>query len=234
MLELNKVNVYIEDMHILRDISLNVHKKEIVVMIGSNGAGKSTTVKTIVGLIKPSSGSVKFNGERIDILPPHRIVERGIAMVPEGRMLFSEMTVLENLELGVYIKRARARKKEALEHVFQVFPILRERKNQRAKTLSGGEAQMLAIAVCLMSSPSLLILDEPSLGLAPKIVLQTFNLIKEVNKEGVTVLLIEQNARHALELADRSYVLENGRIVLEGTADELMNNSYVKKAYLGI
>jgi len=234
MLEVDKINVFYGDLQALWDVSFDVNEGEIVVVVGSNGAGKTTTLKTISGILNPKSGAINFLKERVDKVLPHRIVDLGIAHVPEGRRLFPHMTVLENLEMGASPRRARKRKDKSLEWVYQLFPILKERKNQLAGTLSGGEQQMLAIGRGLMSRPKLLMLDEPSLGLAPKLVIKVFDMIQKINEEGVTVLLVEQNILHALELADRAYVLETGRITLRGRGSELVNNDYVKKAYLGL
>jgi len=234
LLKVNNIDVFYGDLQALWGVSFEVHEGEKVVIVGANGAGKTTTLKTISGLLRPRSGTIEFKGQRIDKLPPHKIVELGIAHVPEGRRIFPKMTVLENLEMGAYIKRAREKFDDTLEWVFSIFPRLKERKNQIAGTMSGGERQMLAIARGLMSRPDLLMLDEPSLGLAPKLVMKTFEVIKRIGEEGVTILLVEQNVRHALELADRGYVLETGRITLSGTSEELLSNDYVKKAYLGM
>ncbi|HDJ25787.1 MAG TPA: ABC transporter ATP-binding protein [Candidatus Bathyarchaeota archaeon] len=234
LLKVNNIDVFYGDLQALWGVSFEVHEGEKVVIVGANGAGKTTTLKTISGLLRPRSGTIEFKGQRIDKLPPHKIVELGIAHVPEGRRIFPKMTVLENLEMGAYIKRAREKFDDTLEWVFSIFPRLKERKNQIAGTMSGGERQMLAIARGLMSRPDLLMLDEPSLGLAPKLVMKTFEVIKRIGEEGVTILLVEQNVKHALELADRGYVLETGRITLSGTSEELLSNDYVKKAYLGM
>ena len=235
MLKVEGIDVYYGNVQALWRVSLEVNEGEIVSVIGANGAGKSTTLKTISGLLHPTSGGIKFFGEKIDSLTPDQIVERGIAHIPEGRRLFPYLTVTENLKLGAYVSGAREKARESIQWVYELFPILRERKNQLAGTLSGGEQQMLAIARGLMSRPKLLMLDEPSLGLAPKLVLQVFNIVKKLNKEeGVTILLVEQNVHHALRMADRAYVLETGRITMEGTGKELLNDAYVKKAYLGL
>ncbi len=234
MLVVKGINVFYGDLQALWDVSFKVNKGEMVALVGSNGAGKTTTLKTISGLLNPRPGAISFLDKRIDKLPPHKIVELGIAHVPEGRGLFPLMTVIENLKIGAFTPQAWRKMDETLEWIFQLFPILKERKNQLAGTLSGGEQQMLAIGRGLMSRPKLLMLDEPSLGLAPKIVLSLFKLIEEINKEGVTILLVEQNVRQALELVDRGYVLETGKIVLEGRGKELIENEHVKKAYLGI
>lgn len=234
MLKVNKINVFYGKLQVLWDVSLEVNKGEKVVLVGSNGAGKTTTLKTISGLLHPTTGSVEYLGKRIDNCDPHIIVEYGIAHIPEGRMLFSDMTVQENLEMGAYTRRARTKISDSLEWVFRLFPRLKERRNQLARTLSGGEGQMLAIGRGLMSRPSILMLDEPSLGLAPKLVTETFEMIDQVSKEEVVVLLVEQNVQHALEIADRGYVLENGRIALQGSAVSIIKNEHLKKAYLGM
>ncbi len=234
MLKVNKINVYYGDLHVLWDVSLEVKEKETVAIVGANCAGKTTLLNTISGILKPRSGEIYFMNERIDKAHPSKIVELGIVQVPEGRQLFPQMTVLENLEMGASVPRAWEKRNETLEWVYQLFPILKERKNQKAGTLSGGEAQMLAIARGLMARPKLLMLDEPSLGLAPKLVLKVFEIIEKIREEGVSILLVEQNVGHALEISDRGYVLETGRIVLEGESRELLKNEYVKKAYLGL
>lgn len=234
MLEVNKINVFYGDAQALWNVTFSVNKGEIVTIVGANGAGKSTTLRTIGGILRPRSGEITFLGKRIDSSPAYKIVEEGIAHVMEGRRLFPYMTVRENLELGAYTSKAWVKRNETLEWVHQLFPILKERKDQLAGTLSGGEQQMLAIARGLMSMPKLLMLDEPSLGLAPKLVMQVFDIVKKINEQGVTILLVEQNVHHALKLADKGFVLENGRIVLEGTGEELLKNPHVKKAYLGI
>lgn len=234
MLKLDKVNVSYGDLPVLWNISLKVKKGEIVAVVGSNGAGKSTMLKTICGLIMPNKGDIEFLGERITRMSPFKRVEKGLAYVPEGRHVFPHMTVMENLEMGAYVPRARKRIKDTLEWVFQLFPILEERRNQLAGTLSGGEQQMLAIARGLMSRPSLLMLDEPSLGLAPMFVVKVFEMIRKINQEGVSILLVEQNVRYALNNAHRGYILENGRIVLEDEGRKLLENEQVRKSYLGI
>ena len=234
MLEIKGLNATYERVQVLWDISFNIDAGEVVTLLGSNGAGKSTTVKTIQGLLKPGSGSIRFMNRSIEGLPAYRIVEEGIALVPEGREIFPKMSVLENLILGAYASRAKDLLKDSLEWVFNLFPKLEERQEQLAGTMSGGEQQMLAIARALMSKPKLLMLDEPSLGLAPVIVLQVFEIIKKLKEEGVTVLLVEQNVHHALEISDRAYILEKGRIILEGEGSDLLNNHYVKEAYLGM
>ncbi len=234
MLEIRGLNVSYERVQVLWDISFNIEAGEVVTLLGSNGAGKSTTVKTIQGLLKSGSGSIRFMNRSIDELPAYKIVEEGVALVPEGREIFPKMSVLENLILGAYASRARDLLKDSLEWVFNLYPKLEERKEQLAGTMSGGEQQMLAIARALMSKPKLLMLDEPSLGLAPVIVLQVFDIIKKLKEEGVTVLLVEQNIHHALEISDRAYIMEKGRIILEGKGSDLINNHYVREAYLGM
>jgi len=234
MLKVERINVFYGEIQVLRDVSLHIEKGEIVTIIGANASGKTTLVNVISGLLKPRSGRIEFLGKEIHRLPPHEIVKLGISQVPEGRHLFSNLTVLENLEMGAFLIRDKDEMASRLERVFQFFPILKERRKQKAGTLSGGEGQMLAIARALMANPKLLILDEPSLGLAPKLVLTTFEIIEKINQKGIGILLVEQNLEHALEVADRGYVLENGRVVLEDVAEKLMNNEHVKKAYLGL
>ena len=218
----------------LHDVSFAVAEGEVVSIIGSNGAGKSTTLRTISGQLRPTRGSISFWGQRIGGLPPHRIAELGIAHVPEGRKLFSRLSVMENLLVGSYSARARAEEQATIERVFQMFPRLRERATQRAGTLSGGEQQMLAIGRGLMLRPVLLMLDEPSLGLAPKLVDEIFATIRVIADEGMTILLVEQNVRESLELADRAYALQTGRTVLAGTGAELLDSDLVREAYLGL
>ena len=234
MLAVKNINVSYGLVRVLWDVSLTVKEGEMVATVGSNGAGKTTTLKAISGLLRPSSGSIELNGERLDRIPSYSVVEKEIAHVPEGRRLFPFSSVLSNLEIGAYTSRARGKIRESLEFVFDLFPVLRERQRQLAGTLSGGEQQMLAIARALMSRPHLLMLDEPSLGLAPTLVNKVFETLKRLNERGVTILLVEQNIHSALSLCDRGYVLENGRIVLEGGGKELLNDPYVKEAYLGI
>jgi branched-chain amino acid transport system ATP-binding protein len=234
MLEIKGLNVFYEKVQVLWDVSFNVKAGEVVTLLGSNGAGKSTTVKTIQGLLKPRSGSIRFTDRSIDGLPAYKIVGEGVALVPEGREIFPKMSVLENLILGAYVSRAKNLRDDNLDWVFNLFPKLEERKKQLAGTMSGGEQQMLAIARALMSKPKLLMLDEPSLGLALVIVLQVFEIIEKLKEEGVTVLLVEQNIHHALEISDRAYIMEKGRIILEGEGSDLLNNHYVKEAYLGM
>jgi branched-chain amino acid transport system ATP-binding protein len=232
MLEITNISAYYGDLQALWDISLTVNQGELVALVGPNGAGKTTTLRVITGLLKSPTGHVRLLGSDLGRLTTHRIVELGISQVPEGGRIFSEMTVLENLELGAFVLAARRQRKSTIDQVFRIFPRLEERKTQRAGTLSGGERQMLAIGRALMSKPRLLLLDEPSFGLAPILVEQMFEMITEINRQGVTVLLIEQNVRAALELAHRAYVLENGRIVGQGHGEELLSFESVKSAYL--
>jgi branched-chain amino acid transport system ATP-binding protein len=234
LLELSGVDVAYGDLPALSGVDLAVEAGETLSVVGANGAGKTTMLRTISGLLRPRRGEVRFAGERIDRLACHRIVERGVVHVPEGRKIFPSLTVRENLELGSYTRAARARRAESLAHVLALFPRLREREAQAAGTLSGGEQQMLAIGRALMTRPRLLMLDEPSLGLAPIIVKEIFSTIATINRDGITVLLVEQNTRQALALSRRGYVLENGRVALVGTGAELLGNEHVKRAYLGM
>lgn len=234
MLELKEINAGYGGIQILWDVSMRVDNGEIVALVGANGAGKSTTIKTIAGLLPLMSGSITLDGKRIDAMPVHTIITQGIALVPEGRRLFPYMTVMENLELGNYVEKDRAKVQENLEWVFGLFPILRERMTQLAGTLSGGEQQMLTVGRSLMSKPQFLMMDEPSLGLAPVIVDGVFKTINLLHGEGMTILLVEQNVRKALEIAPRSYVLEHGRIVKSGESAALIGDEEIKKAYLGI
>ncbi len=232
MLEIRDINAYYGDLQALWGISMQVDDGELVALIGPNGAGKTTTLGVITGLLKPASGTVQFCGQSLNKLPAHKIVELGISLVLEGASVFTGMSVLENLELGAFIPQARKLKDRNLKWVYEIFPRLEERKNQRAGTLSGGERQMLAIGRALMSKPKLLMLDEPSFGLAPILVEQMFEMIKEINRQGVTVLLVEQNVRAALELANRAFVIENGRIVGQGNGENLLSFESVRSAYL--
>ena len=234
LLELAGVDVAYGDLPALRGVDLAVEAGETLSVVGANGAGKTTMLRTISGLLRPRRGEVRFEGERIDRLPCHRVVERGVVHVPEGRKIFPSLSVRENLELGSYTRAAKARRAESLARVFGLFPRLREREGQAAGTLSGGEQQMLAIGRALMTLPKLLMLDEPSLGLAPLIVKEIFHTIAAINRDGTTVLLVEQNTRQALALSRRGYVLENGRVALVGTGAELLDNEHVKRAYLGM
>ncbi len=232
MLKVDNINVYYGAIHAIKGISFHVEEGEVVTLIGANGAGKSTTLQTISGLLRSRTGSVEFMGENISRLPPHKILERGLAQVPEGRRIFLQMTVMENLEMGAYTRRDGSQAAE-LEKVFDQFPRLAERRKQIAGTLSGGEQQMLAIGRALMSQPKLLMLDEPSMGLAPILVEQIFDVIRRLHEKGTTILLVEQNAQMALSVADRAYVLETGSISLSGTGAELLESDEVRKAYLG-
>lgn len=234
MLKVRNIRVAYGDLPALVDVSLEVGEGELVALVGANGAGKSTTLKTISGVLRPSAGTIEFAGEDITRLPPHRIAALGIAHVPEGRRLFPEMTLLENLEMGALRPEARKKRKQSLEWVFSLFPALRERAVQPAGTLSGGQQQMVAIGRGLMSLPRLLMLDEPSLGLAPMLVKHVFEIVREINRRGITVLLVEQNVMQVLRFCHRAYVLENGRIVLGGSGAELLNDAHVKESYLGI
>ena len=233
MLTIKNLNVYYGAIHAVKDLNMEVGDGEIVTLIGSNGAGKSTTLHTISGLIKPKTGSILYKGEEIVGIPAHKLVGRGLVQVPEGRHVFAEMTVMENLDMGAYLRTDKDGIARDKERVFEKFPRLKERVSQTAGTLSGGEQQMLAMGRALMSRPQLLILDEPSMGLAPLLVREIFSIIKEINSEGTTVLLVEQNANMALSIADRAYVLETGRVVLSGTAASLAASEAVQKAYLG-
>ncbi len=232
MLEVADLHVYYGEIHALKGVTLSVGKGEIVTLLGNNGAGKTTTLKTLSGLLAPRRGQIALEGEPLLGVPPHEIVRRGIAHVPEGRRIFNRLTVLENLEMGAYA-RSDGSVAQDLERVFTIFPRLKERRTQVAGTLSGGEQQMLAIARALMASPRLLLLDEPSMGLAPVLVEQIFETVQDINRQGTTILLVEQNAAMALSVAQRGYVLETGAIVLSGSATELQENPEVRRAYLG-
>jgi branched-chain amino acid transport system ATP-binding protein len=233
LLTLEGVAVAYGAVEVLHGISLRVDEGEMVCLLGANGAGKSTTVRTISGLLRLSAGSITFLGERLDGRPAHAVLTRGIAQCPEGRRIFPEMTVRENLEMGAYIRGGEGARAQDLERAFHHFPRLKEREGQLGGTLSGGEQQMLAIARALMSGPRLLLLDEPSLGLAPTMVATVFQVIREIRRQGVTVLMVEQNAALALRMADRAYVMENGRIALHGPARDLLDNAEIRRAYLG-
>lgn len=233
LLKINDINVYYGAIHAIKGISLEVNEGEIVTLIGANGAGKSTTLRTISGLLKPKTGTIEFEGKNIAGMAAQNIVKAGISQVPEGRRVFAEMTVMENLELGAFIRKDKDGIAQDLKKVFERFPRLEERKNQEAGTLSGGEQQMLAMGRALMSRPRLLLLDEPSMGLAPLLIKEIFSIIEDINKTGTTILLVEQNANMALSIANRAYVLETGRITLSGDAKELAASEDVRKAYLG-
>jgi branched-chain amino acid transport system ATP-binding protein len=234
MLEVSNLDVFYGKSQALRGVSLRVNEGEIVALVGANGAGKTTLLNTISGLLRPASGSVEFLDKRIDRLAPHKIMKLGICQIPEGRKLFSDMTVGENLEMGAYSSEAWKRRKETLEQVYKIFPVLKERRRQSAKKLSGGERQMVAIGRGLMSSPRLCMFDEPSYGLAPKLFSEVLGVIKHLREQGITIFLVEQNVRNTLETADRAYVIENGHIVLEGKGKDLLQDELVKKAYLGL
>lgn len=233
MLEVKDIHTYYGNIQALRGVSLRVEEGEVVTLIGSNGAGKTTTLRTIQGLLRPRSGNILFEGGSLESLSTQAIVRLGIAQSPEGRLIFPRMTVLENLEMGAFSRRDSLGIKSDTERVLNLFPRLRERINQKGGTLSGGEQQMVAIARALMARPRLLLLDEPSMGLAPMLVTQIFSIIRDINAQGTTILLVEQNARMALTVADRGYVLQTGQVVLQGTATDLQSNEIVRKAYLG-
>lgn len=233
MLEINDLHVFYEKIHAIKGISLNVNEGEIVTLIGANGAGKSTTLKTISGLLKPKTGTITFMGKEISTVPATAIVKMGLCQVPEGRKIFANMSVQENLDLGAFLRNDKSEIAKDLAQVFEKFPRLKERRQQLAGTLSGGEQQMLAIGRALMARPKLLLLDEPSMGLAPLLVKEIFTIIREINQTGTTILLVEQNAHMALSIADRAYVLETGKIVLSGNAQELAASESVRTAYLG-
>ncbi|OGP20239.1 MAG: branched-chain amino acid ABC transporter ATP-binding protein [Deltaproteobacteria bacterium RBG_16_66_15] len=234
MLKVSGIDVFYGDLQVLWDVSFEVRDNEILVLVGANGAGKSTTLKTISGLLKPRKGTIEFGGVRLDELSPDKVIGEGVVHVPEARRLFREMTVEENLIMGSLSPEARKKRAQTMEWVYELFPRMKERRKQAAGTLSGGEQQMAAIGRGLMALPKVLMFDEPSLGLAPILVQDVFEIVKRINKEGVTVLLVEQNVRQTLAMCDRAYVLENGRVVLEGTGKDLMNDAHVKEAYLGI
>ena len=233
MLEIRDLKVYYGMIQAIKGISFDVNQGEVIALIGANGAGKTTTLQTITGTLSPKSGSIFFEGTDITKVPGHKIVSLGMAHVPEGRRVFSQLSVLENIKLGAYTRKDKKEVEESIQRVYKSFPRLEERKNQLAGTLSGGEQQMLAMGRALMSKPRIILMDEPSMGLSPIFVEEVFRIIKEISAEGTTVLLVEQNAKKALTIADRAYVLETGKIVLQGDAKELLNNESVKKAYLG-
>jgi len=234
VLEVSNLDVFYGKSQALRGVSLRVDDGEIVALVGANGAGKTTLLNTISGLLRPSAGSVEFLGQRIDRMAPHKIMGLGICQIPEGRRLFTDMTVQDNLEMGAYTSQAWKRRKETLEEVYQIFPVLKDRRKQSAKKLSGGEGQMVAIGRGLMSNPRLCMFDEPSYGLAPRLLSGVLETIRHLREEGITIFLVEQNVRQTLETADRAYVLENGQVVLEGTGKDLLQNDLVRKAYLGL
>jgi branched-chain amino acid transport system ATP-binding protein len=234
MLEVNNLSTFYGQIQVLWDICLTVNENEIVALVGANGAGKTTILNTISGVLRPASGTVSFLGKRIDGLAPHIIVEMGLSHVPEGRRLFADMSVRENLEMGAYTLRAWKNKQETLQQVYKLFPRLKERESQLARTLSGGEQQMLAMGRGLMCRPKMCIIDEPSNGLAPRLVAEVFEIIKSLREQGITILLVEQNVRQTLEVADRACVLENGRLALEGLCSDLLKSDHIRKAYLGL
>ncbi len=234
MLEVSNINTFYGKIQALWGVSLNIDAAEIVALIGANGAGKTTLLKTISGMLRPTSGSIEFLGRRIDGLQSHAIVELGMSHIPEGRKLFPDMSVRENLELGAYSKRVWKNKQETLHEVYELFPVLKARQKQLAGTLSGGEQQMVAIGRGLMSRPRLCIIDEPSSGLAPKVVDEIFQIIQRLRDQGIAIFLIEQNVQQTLEIAERAYVLENGRMILEGDSVKLLQEEFIRKAYLGL
>jgi branched-chain amino acid transport system ATP-binding protein len=233
MLEVKNLNVSYGITPILRDVSFNIRQGEIIALLGSNGAGKTTLVNTIMGMLKPVSGDIVFQGEHIENMPPHEIVKRGVAQVPEGRKIFPYISVRDNLFLGAFSKEAWSKRNDSVEWVYSLFPLLKERRNMPARTLSGGEQQMLVIGRGLMSHPRLIMVDEPSLGLAPKLLSEVYNILRKFREEKITTLISEQNARQALTISDRGYVLENGRVVLTDSSDKLLGSKLVKEAYLG-
>jgi amino acid/amide ABC transporter ATP-binding protein 2, HAAT family (TC 3.A.1.4.-) len=234
MLKVDKVNVLHGKLQAIWDVSLEVGDHEFVTIIGPNGAGKTTLLMAISGVIKPSSGLIEFQGKRLDGLPPHKICERNIIQVPEGRKIFPLMKVSENLEMGAYLPETRKSAKDSMEQVYQLFPILKERQNQLAGTLSGGEQQVLALARGLMSQPKLLMLDEPSLGLSPKLAMEMLSILKRLHEQGIAILLVSQEVLRSLKVTQRAYVLENGRIAMEGSGEELLQNKDIRKSYLGL
>ena len=234
MLEVQNINCFYGNVQALWDVSLKVEEAEIVALLGANGAGKSTLLNTITGLVKPASGHVFFMGQSLDGVPSHSVMEKGIAYLPEGGRIFPDMSIKENLEMGVYPKGLWKTRKAAMDRMFGLFPKLKERQKQMASTLSGGEKQMLAMARGLMSNPKLCLFDELSYGLAPIMVTEVFNIVKSLREQGITVLLVEQNVKQSMEIADRAYVLENGSVALDGNCCDLIDNDYVKKAYLGL
>ena len=233
MLEVKNLEVYYGVIQAIKGISFHVEEGEVIALIGANGAGKTTTLQTITGMLNAKAGSIQFEGTELTKIPGHKIVSMGMAHVPEGRRVFAQLSVLENLKLGAYTRKDKTEIEESLKRVYKSFPRLEERKNQLAGTISGGEQQMLAMGRALMSKPRIVLMDEPSMGLSPIFVEEIFNIIKEISAEGTTVLLVEQNAKKALSIADRAYVLETGKIVLEGDAKDLLNDESIKKAYLG-
>ena len=235
MLQVDGIDVYYGDVQVLKGVTLDVQEKELVAVIGANGAGKTTLIKTISGLMKPRKGSILFEEKRISEINAHEIVALGIVQVPEGRLLFPEMTVRENLEMGGYLLNSSQLLNERLQSVYELFPVLCEREKQIAGTMSGGEQQMIAVGRALMSSPKMIMFDEPSLGLAPKLVQSIFEMVVRINKElGITVLLVEQNVQHSCQISDRAFVIENGQVVLQGSGPDMLENDHVRRAYLGL
>ena len=234
VLEVKNISVYYGDIQALWDVAFSVEEGQLVTILGTNGAGKTTTLKTIAGLLQPRSGKIRFNGATISGMPVHEVADTGISLVPEGRQLFPQLNVEDNLRMGSYLKRTKEKRDKNLKYVYNLFPVLADRRNQEAQTLSGGEQQMLAIGRALMQDPKLIMFDEPSLGLAPILVQEVFGIIRELSREGKTILLVEQNVRQALKIADYSYVLENGRVVHQGTGKALEQDPKVREAYLGI
>ncbi len=235
MLKVKGIDVYYGDVQVLKNVSLDVKEKELVAVIGANGAGKTTLMKTISGLLKPKKGEIEFKGTRISDLDANKITAQGVVQVPEGRLLFPEMSVRENLEMGAFSIKDKETIAKSMQTVFELFPRLKEREKQAAGTMSGGEQQMVAVGRALMSAPRLMMFDEPSLGLSPKLVKQIFDLVVKINKEmGITVLLVEQNVQHSCQISDRAFVIENGEVVLSGTGAEMLENTHVRKAYLGL
>jgi branched-chain amino acid transport system ATP-binding protein len=234
VLEVKNISVYYGDIQALWDVGFSVEEGQLVTILGTNGAGKTTTMKTIAGLLQPKSGKIRFNGDQISGLAAHEVADTGISLVPEGRQLFPQLNVEDNLRMGSYLKRTKENREKNLKYVYELFPVLAERKNQEAQTLSGGEQQMLAIGRALMQDPKMIMFDEPSLGLSPLLVQEVFKIIRELSRQGRTILLVEQNVHQALKIADYSYVLENGRVVHQGTGAELAQDPKVQEAYLGI
>ncbi|MFZ0448504.1 MAG: ABC transporter ATP-binding protein [Desulfatiglandaceae bacterium] len=234
MLETNEIDTFYGKAQALFRVSVSVEPSEIVALVGSNGAGKTTLLKTVSGLLRPASGRVVFLGKRIEGRPSHAVMDLGIAHIPEGRRLFPDMSVLENLEMGAYLQRAWKQKEESLEKIYQLLPVLRSRKGQLARTLSGGEQQMVALGRGLMSRPKLCMIDEPSSGLAPVMVDEIFHIIEGLRDQGIAIFLVEQNVRHTLEIADRAYVIENGRVIMAGESEKLLSEELIRKAYLGL
>lgn len=234
MLEIRNIDAFYGKAQALFGVSMEVDESEIVALVGSNGAGKTTTLNSISGLLRPSSGSVEFLGKRIDGLKTYSIVELGISHIPEGRRPFPDMSVRENLEMGAYLRRVWKKRDEAIEQIYDIFPVLKKKEKLLARSLSGGEQQMLVMGRGMMSGPRLCMIDEPSSGLAPILILEVFRIIRSLREQGMTILLIEQNVRHTLEIADRGYVIENGRVILKGPSNDLLGNDMIKKAYLGL